>query len=228
MVWQRLAPKVEVKLWLGSFRKFRCTCVLRNYLLPPGRGQRTTSIVGVHTRAPKTQPYMTETVASERKGRTRRAILDAALAPVGGHQPGGPVAAPGRQGGGDRPHRVLPPLRLHRGLGLALVDESFVSLRAMLRDVRRGDPRSRTSSTVRSRCWSSTSGAAATLRVHRPRTHRRAPHRARRRSGRGSSCSSGNWPRTWPACPAPTLVGRRSPDRRQLDRERHGRDRRGL
>ena len=38
-------------------------------------------------------------------------------------------------------------------LGLALVDESFASLRAMLRDVRRGDPALTASSTARSRSW---------------------------------------------------------------------------
>ena len=47
-------------------------------------------------------------------------------------------------------------------LGLALVDESFVSLRAMLRDIRRGRPVVRwTSSTARSRPWSSTCTSSA-------------------------------------------------------------------
>lgn len=76
----------------------------------------------------------------QKKDRTRRAILDAALGLVGD----GAFAALSlrqlaRQVG-------IVPTAFYRhfatldDLGLALVDESFVSLRAMLNEVRRGDP----------------------------------------------------------------------------------------
>ena len=51
----------------------------------------------------------------ERKERTRRAIIDAALVLLRGQQPGRAVAAAGDQGGRHRPDRLLPPLRLDRG-----------------------------------------------------------------------------------------------------------------
>ena len=82
---------------------------------------------------------MTET-RGERKERTRRAILDAALDLC---EDSSLVALSLRQVA----KRVgIVPTAFYRhfdsieALGLALVDESFVSLRAMLRDVRQGDP----------------------------------------------------------------------------------------
>jgi AcrR family transcriptional regulator len=76
----------------------------------------------------------------ERKERTRRAILDAALALSGETSL---VALSLRQVAKEV---GIVPTGFYRhfdsidALGLALVDESFVSLRAMLRAIRRGDP----------------------------------------------------------------------------------------
>jgi len=76
----------------------------------------------------------------ERKERTRRAILDAALRLC---EDSSLVALSLRQVAKEV---GIVPTGFYRHfasideLGLALVDESFVSLRAMLRDVRRGDP----------------------------------------------------------------------------------------
>ena len=76
----------------------------------------------------------------ERKERTRRAILDAALDLL---QETSLVALSLRQVAKEV---GIVPTAFYRhfdsigSLGLALVDESFVSLRAMLRDIRRGDP----------------------------------------------------------------------------------------
>ena len=76
----------------------------------------------------------------ERKERTRRAILDAALSLSGE----GTLAALSLRAVAKEVGIV--PTAFYRhfesidALGLALVEESFVSLRAMLRDVRRNDP----------------------------------------------------------------------------------------
>jgi len=76
----------------------------------------------------------------ERKERTRRAILDAALRLC---EDSSLVALSLRQVAKEV---GIVPTAFYRhcdsieALGLALVDESFVSLRAMLRDIRRGDP----------------------------------------------------------------------------------------
>ena len=89
---------------------------------------------------------MTEQVASrpgsrgEQKERTRRAILDAALSLSGQTSL---VALSLRQVAkevGIVPTAFYRHFASIESLGLALVDDSFVSLRAMLRDVRRGDP----------------------------------------------------------------------------------------
>jgi AcrR family transcriptional regulator len=89
---------------------------------------------------------MTQQVASrpgsrgEQKERTRRAILDAALALSGQTSL---VALSLRQVAkevGIVPTAFYRHFDSIESLGVALVDESFVSLRAMLRDVRRGDP----------------------------------------------------------------------------------------
>ena len=82
---------------------------------------------------------MTQT-RGERKERTRRAILDAALELC---EDSSLVALSLRQ---VAKQVGIVPTAFYRhfdsidALGLALVDESFVSLRAMLRDVRRGEP----------------------------------------------------------------------------------------
>jgi AcrR family transcriptional regulator len=82
---------------------------------------------------------MSET-RGERKERTRRAILDAAL---GLCEDSSLVALSLRQVAkevGIVPTAFYRHFDSIEAVGLALVDESFVSLRAMLRDVRRGDP----------------------------------------------------------------------------------------
>ncbi len=82
---------------------------------------------------------MTET-RGERKERTRRAILDAALELC---EESSLVALSLRQVAkevGIVPTAFYRHFDSIEALGLALVDESFVSLRAMLRDIRRGDP----------------------------------------------------------------------------------------
>ena len=76
----------------------------------------------------------------ERKERTRRAILDAALRLC---EDSSLVALSLRQVAkevGIVPTAFYRHFDSIESLGLALVDESFVSLRAMLRDIRRGDP----------------------------------------------------------------------------------------
>src|ERR1700742_2109017 len=76
----------------------------------------------------------------ERKGRTRRAILDAALRLC---ENSSLVALSLRQVAkevGIVPTAFYRHFDSIESLGLALVDESFVSLRAMLRDVRRNGP----------------------------------------------------------------------------------------
>lgn len=76
----------------------------------------------------------------ERKERTRRAILDAGLSLC---EDSSLVALSLRQVArevGIVPTAFYRHFDSIESLGLALVDESFVSLRAMLRDVRRSDP----------------------------------------------------------------------------------------
>ena len=76
----------------------------------------------------------------ERKERTRRAILDAALSLC---EESSLVALSLRQVAkevGIVPTAFYRHFDSLESLGLALVDESFVSLRAVLRDIRRGDP----------------------------------------------------------------------------------------
>ncbi len=82
---------------------------------------------------------MTET-RGERKERTRRSILDAALALC---EQSSLAALSLRQVAkevGIVPTGFYRHFESIEELGLALVDEALVSLRAMLRDVRRGDP----------------------------------------------------------------------------------------
>src|SRR3954468_17571491 len=82
---------------------------------------------------------VTET-RGERKERTRRAILDAALHLC---EDSSLVALSLRQVAkevGIVPTAFYRHFDSIESLGLALVDESFVSLRAMLREIRQGDP----------------------------------------------------------------------------------------
>ncbi|SDD74928.1 TetR family transcriptional regulator [Nocardioides lianchengensis] len=82
---------------------------------------------------------MTETRV-ERKERTRRAILDAGLALC---EDSSLIALSLRQVAkevGIVPTAFYRHFESIESLGLALVDESFVSLRAMLRDIRQGAP----------------------------------------------------------------------------------------
>ena len=82
---------------------------------------------------------MTET-RGERKERTRRAILEAALALC---EDSSLIALSLRQVAkevGIVPTAFYRHFESIEALGLALVDESFVSLRAMLRDIRQGAP----------------------------------------------------------------------------------------
>jgi AcrR family transcriptional regulator len=86
------------------------------------------------------QAAETPVTRGERKERTRRAILDAALSLSGE----GTFAALSLRAVAKEVGIVPTAFYRHfesiHALGLALVEESFVSLRAMLRDVRRNDP----------------------------------------------------------------------------------------
>ena len=76
----------------------------------------------------------------ERKERTRRAILDAALELSGESTLAALSLRQVAKEVGIVPTAFYRHFDSIESLGLALVDESFVSLRAMLRDIRRGDP----------------------------------------------------------------------------------------
>lgn len=76
----------------------------------------------------------------ERKERTRRAILDAALALCEERSMAALSLRQVAKEVGIVPTAFYRHFESLESLGLALVDESFVSLRAMLRDVRRSDP----------------------------------------------------------------------------------------
>src|SRR5512146_1324153 len=76
----------------------------------------------------------------ERKERTRRAILDAALRLSEDSSLGALSLRQVAKEVGIVPTAFYRHFDSIDALGLALVDESFVSLRAMLRDVRRTDP----------------------------------------------------------------------------------------
>jgi AcrR family transcriptional regulator len=77
---------------------------------------------------------------SERKERTRRAILDAALSLSEETGLGGLSLRQVAKEVGVVPTAFYRHFASIDELGLALVEESFVSLRAMIRDVRRGNP----------------------------------------------------------------------------------------
>jgi AcrR family transcriptional regulator len=139
----------------------------------------------------------------EQKERTRRAILDAALDLSDRTSL---VALSLRQVAkevGIVPTAFYRHFASIESLGLALVDESFVSLRAMLRDVRRGD-----------RAFDDVVDRSITVlveHVHQQRAHflfiarERAagPRASGGRSRTRSSSSSGSSPPTWRGCPAP-------------------------
>ena len=76
----------------------------------------------------------------ERKERTRRAIMNAALSLSEESSLGALSLRQVAKEVGIVPTAFYRHFDSIEALGLALVDESFVSLRAMLRDVRRGDP----------------------------------------------------------------------------------------
>lgn len=93
----------------------------------------------VHTCALIESTVVTET-RGERKERTRRAILDAALRLC---EDSSLVALSLRQVAkevGIVPTAFYRHFESIEALGMALVDESFVSLRAMLREIRQGEP----------------------------------------------------------------------------------------
>ena len=116
----------------------------------------------------------------ERKERTRRLILDAALDLC---EDSSLVALSLRQVAkevGIVPTAFYRHFDSIEDLGLALVEESFVSLREMLKDVRRSDPTYRTiiDSSVRVLA-EHTAAQHCALRVHRAGARRRPPGRAR-------------------------------------------------
>ena len=84
-------------------------------------------------------PNPTET-RQARKERTRRAILDAALDELADGSFGSLSLRRLTKRVGIVPTAFYRHFATLDELGLALVDESFVTLRAMIRDVRRGDP----------------------------------------------------------------------------------------
>ena len=86
-----------------------------------------------------TLTLVTET-RGERKERTRRAILDAALRLSEQTGLGGLSLRQGAKEVGIVPTAFYRHFASIDELGLALVEESFSSLRAMIRDVRRGNP----------------------------------------------------------------------------------------
>ncbi|RYP82645.1 TetR family transcriptional regulator [Nocardioides guangzhouensis] len=77
---------------------------------------------------------------SERKERTRRAILDAALDQLADESFGSLSLRRLTKQVGIVPTAFYRHFSTLDELGLALVDESFATLRAMIRDVRRGEP----------------------------------------------------------------------------------------
>src|SRR3954453_299699 len=84
---------------------------------------------------------MTEPVSRvERKERTRRAILDAALELSDESTLAAISLRQGAKQVGIVPTAFYRHFDSIDALGLALVDEAFASLRTMMRDIRRGDP----------------------------------------------------------------------------------------
>jgi AcrR family transcriptional regulator len=76
----------------------------------------------------------------EQKERTRRAILDAALELSGESTLAAVSLRQVAKQVGTLPTAIYRHIDSIEALGLALVDESFASLRTMIRDIRRGDP----------------------------------------------------------------------------------------
>lgn len=96
----------------------------------------------VHRRLPKSDHYAEDVTITrgEQKERTRRAILDAALLLSEGSGLSGLSLRQLAKEVGVVPTAFYRHFSSIDELGLALVDESFVSLRAMVRDVRKGNP----------------------------------------------------------------------------------------
>lgn len=96
----------------------------------------------VHTRLPESGHYAEPVTISrgEQKERTRRAILDAALLLSEDSGLSGLSLRQLTKEVGVVPTAFYRHFSSIDELGLALVDESFASLRAMVRDVRRGNP----------------------------------------------------------------------------------------
>lgn len=106
-------------------------CVIVHTCLLTGRGGRSPRLLGVTASTGETR--------GEKKERTRRSILDAALVLC---EDSSLVALSLRQVAkevGIVPTAFYRHFDSIEDLGLALVDESFVSLRAMLRAIRRSD-----------------------------------------------------------------------------------------
>lgn len=95
----------------------------------------------VHTRSPIAWVAVTDTTSrGERKERTRRAILDAALRLSGERTLAALSLRQVAREVGVVPTAFYRHFDSLDDLGLALVEESFASLRAMLREVRQGAP----------------------------------------------------------------------------------------
>lgn len=89
---------------------------------------------------PETSPELRPETRGEKKERTRRAILDAALRLSEETGLAGLSLRQVAKEVGVVPTAFYRHFASIDELGLALVEESFTSLRAMIRDVRRGDP----------------------------------------------------------------------------------------
>ena len=140
----------------------------------------------------------------ERKERTRRAILDAALRLC---EDSSLVALSLRQVAkevGIVPTRSTATSTRSRSSASPWSTSPSSRLRAMLRDVRRDDPASATSSTGPSPCWSATCAGSGSHFTSSRASERRAAVGARRDPPPDRARSSASSPPTSPGCPAPT------------------------
>ncbi len=147
----------------------------------------------------------------ERKERTRRAILDAALALSEDSSLGALSLRQVAKEVGIVPTAFYRHFDSIEALGLALVDESFASLRAMLRDVRRGGPAfddmaDRSIGVLVEHVHAAARPLPASSPVSVPPDRRRCG----RRSATRSSSSSASSPRTSRGCRAPGPGRRRT------------------
>ena len=151
-------------------------------------------------------PTVPETeTRQERKERTRRAILDAALDQLAEESLGSAVAAAGGQGrwASCRPRSTgtSPPRRARPGAGRRVV-------RVAARDAPRRTPRpaARPTSIIDRSVdvlVEHVDASGARTSGSSPASGPAARPRSARRSGTSSSSSSASWPPTWPGCPAP-------------------------